>query len=108
MELSLSSSIAEGLTRWSREIGDLGWAKGGSKRKGTRGKEVLRTPLEVCRMRPMIDGTERGRCFLMSSLVSSGQVAKKLFSIALQKVDFAGNPAVARRNVTKTGRVGWR
>ena len=55
-------------------------------------------------MRPMIDGTERGKCFLMRLLVSSGQVAKKPLSIALQKVDFAGKPAGAWRNVAKAGR----
>ena len=47
MALSLLNSIAEGLTRWSREMGDLGRAKGGSGRNGMGGKEVLLTPLEV-------------------------------------------------------------
>ena len=92
---SLSNSIVDGLTRWSRDRGDLGGAKGGSGIRGTGGKEVLLTPLEVRRMRLMIDGTERGICFLMRSLVSSGQVAKKPLSIALQKLDLAGKPAVA-------------
>ena len=58
-------------------------------------KEVLRTPLEVGCIRPMIDGTERGRGFLMRALVSSGQVAKKLLSMVLQKVDLLGKPTVA-------------
>ena len=93
--LGLSNLIADGLTRWSREIGDLGGAKGGLGRRGTGGKEVLLTPLEVRCMWPMIDGTERGRCCLMRSLVSSGQVAKKPLSTALQKVDLAEKPAVA-------------
>ena len=96
MALSLSNSIAEGLTRWSRDRGDLGGAKGCSGRRGTGGKEVCLTPFEVRRMRPSrIDGIERGRYFLMRLLVSLGQVAKKPLSIALQKVDLAGKPVVA-------------
>ena len=75
--------------------------------RGTGGSKVLRTPLGVRRMRPMMEGTERGRCFLMRSLVGSGQVAKKPLSMALQKIDLAGNPAVAWRNVAKAGREGW-
>ena len=58
------------------------------------GSLVLQTLFGVRRMQPMMEGTEIGRCFLIRSLVSSGQVAKKLLSIALQKVDLAGNPAL--------------
>ena len=87
--MSLSNSIAEGLTRWSQEIGDLGGAKGGSGRSGAGGNEILLTPLEVGRIRLMIDGAERGRCFLMTSVASSGQVAKKPLSMDLQKGDLA-------------------
>ena len=83
MVLSLSNSIADGLTRWSREIENLGGAKGGSGIRGTGGNEVLLTPLEVRHILPMIDGTERGRCFLMRLLVRSGKVAKEPLSIAL-------------------------
>ena len=57
-------------------------------------------------MQPMIDGTERGTCFLIRSLVSSGQVAKTLLSIALQKVNLAGKSAVAQRKVVTAGREG--
>jgi len=68
---------------------------------------VLRIPWGVRRMRPMMEGTDKGRCFRMRSLVSSGQVAKKPLSMALQKVDLAGNPAVAWKKVAKAGRDGW-
>ena len=69
-------------------------------------REALWTPLEARRMRPIMEGTERGRCFLMRSIVSSGQVAKKPLSMALQKVDLARNPAAVWRNVAKAGREG--
>ena len=46
-------------------MGDLGGGKGGSGRKGTGVKEVRLTPLEIYCMRPMMEGTERGRCFRM-------------------------------------------
>ena len=54
----------------------------------------------------MIDGTKRGRCVLIRSLVSSGQVAKKPLLMALQKEDLAGKPAVAWRKVAKAILVG--
>ena len=92
---SLLNLIAEGLTRWSQEIGDLGGAKGDSGRRGTIGTKVLWTSLGVRCMWLIMEGTERGRSFLMRSLVSSGQVAKKPLSMAFQKEDFVGNPAVA-------------
>ena len=95
MALSLSNSIADGLTRWSRKIDDLGGAKGASRRRGMGGKEVLWIPLGVRCMQLMMDGTERERCFLIKSLVGSGQVAKKPLSMALQKLDLAGKPVVA-------------
>ena len=98
MALSLSNSIAVGLTRCSWEIGDLGIANGNLGRRGTRGNDVLLTPFEILLMCPMMDGTERGRCFLMRSPVSSGQVAKNPLSMALQKVDLAGQLAVVCRN----------
>ena len=47
MALSLSNSIADGLTRWSREIGDLGGAKGSLERSGMGGNKVLLTPFEM-------------------------------------------------------------
>ena len=43
----------------------------------------------------------------MKSIVSSGLVALKPLSMALQKVVLAGNPVVAWRNVAKAGREGW-
>ena len=46
---------------------------------------VLRIPWGVRRMRPMMEGIDKGRCFRMRSLVSSGQVAKKPLSMAFQK-----------------------
>ena len=63
MALSLSNSIAVGLTRCLCEIGDLGGANGSSGRRGTEGLEVLLTPFEILLMCPIMDGTERGRCF---------------------------------------------
>ena len=103
----MSNSIASVLTRWSREIGDFGGAKDGLGGSGPQGRKVLQMPLGVQLMQPMMAGTERGRCFLMMLLVSSGQVAKKPLSMALQKVDFVGNLAVAWRNVAKACREGW-
>ena len=47
----------------------------------------------------MIDGMLSGRCFLIMSLVRPGHVAKKPLSMAEQKVDLAGNPAVACRKM---------
>ena len=63
MALSLSNSIAERLIRWSQETGDFGGANGGLGRRGTGSNEVLLTPFEIRLMCPMMDGTERGRCF---------------------------------------------
>ena len=103
---SLSNSIADEFTRWSRERGDLRGVKGRSDRRGTGGSEVLLTPFGMRCMQSMIDGTERGRFFLIRSLASSGQVAKKPLSIALPKVDLVGKPAVAWRNVAKAISVG--
>ena len=80
---------------FDRGIGDRGGANGGSERRVAESSLALRTPFGVRRMRPMMECTEVGRCLQMRSLVSSGQVAKKLLSIALQMVDLAGNPAVA-------------
>ena len=84
----------------------MGEAKGDSGRRGTRGNEVLLAPFGICLMRAMIDGTERGRYFLMMSLVGLGRVAKKPVSIALQKVDFSRKPAVAWMNWAKAILVG--
>ena len=106
MALSLSNLIADGLTRWSLEIQDLGGAKGASGRRGTGGKEVLLTPFGIRGMQPKIDGTKRGMFFLIRSLVSSGQVTKKPLSMALSKVDLAGKPAIAWRKVAKAILVG--
>ena len=93
--LSLSNSIAEGLTRWLQQRGDLGGTKGGSGRRGIGNREMLLTPFGMRCMRSMIEGIERGRCFVIRSLVSLGQVAKKPLSIALFKVDLAAELAVA-------------
>ena len=69
---------------------DLEGANGGSERRGTRGLGLLLTPFGILLMRPVMDGTKRGRFLQMRSLVSSGQVAKAPLSIAVQKVDLAG------------------
>ena len=51
------------------------------------------------RILPMMDGMLSGRCFLIRSLVRPGHVAKNPLSMAEQKVDLAGNPAVACRKM---------
>ena len=90
----IANSIADELIRWSWETGSLGGTGGGSERRGTRGNGSH-------------DGWDRERAmFPMRSLVSSGQVAKKPLSIALEKVDLAGKPAVAWRNWARAILVG--
>ena len=69
-------------------------ARGGG-RGGASVADVLRMPCGTRRIRPIIWGMLSGRCFLIRSLESAGQVEKYPLSMALQKVVFGGKPAVA-------------